>query len=261
MKVRFRGVRGSVAVSGPEYARTGGNTTCVEVTHDGYHLILDGGTGLRTAGAEIGFKPVELTVLFSHYHWDHIQGVSMLSEVWAGACLFTFHGPDDPEPMLTQSITPPWFPVALEDAPEPVAFRSLDGPVVQAGFTVTSFAVQHPQGGVGYRIDGPNRSLAIVTDHESAPDCDDVIAEAIDGVDVLIHDSQYLPSEVESHVGWGHSTWVNAATMANRIGATELVLTSHEPSRTDSDIDEMIGDACADFPDVVAASPGMEILL
>lgn len=256
------GARGSIPVSGAEFLKYGGSTTSFAVA-DGptVRAFIDAGTGLISFNAQglelAGSVPVFLT----HYHWDHIQGVSMLGEVWAGACLFTFHGPGDPEPMLTRSITPPWFPVALEDAPEPVAFRSMEGPVVQSGFTVTSFAVEHPQGGVGYMIQGPNRSLAIVTDHESTPDSDDIIAEAIDGVDVLIHDSQYLPSEVESHVGWGHSTWVNAVAMANRVGATELVLTSHEPSRTDSDIEEMVGDACADFPNVVAASPGMEIML
>jgi ribonuclease BN (tRNA processing enzyme) len=127
--------------------------------------------------------------------------------------------------------------------------------------TVTSFPIQHPQGAVGYGIDGPNRSVAIVTDHESAPDCDDVIAKAIDGVDVLIHDAQYLPSEADSYIGWGHSTWVNAVAMAKRVGATELILTSHAPSRSDSDIDAMVADAVAEFPNTVAAGPGMAVSL
>jgi ribonuclease BN (tRNA processing enzyme) len=128
-------------------------------------------------------------------------------------------------------------------------------------FTVTSFPIQHPQEGVGYRIDGPNRSLAIVTDHESAPDCDDLVAGAIDGVDILIHDAQYLPSEAEAHVGWGHSSWINAVAMAKRVGASELLLTSHEPSRTDSDIDAMVADAQAEFPNTKAIGPGLEVPL
>ena len=256
------GARGSIPVSGAEFLVYGGSTTSFAVA-DGSIVtaFIDAGTGLisfNSHGLELaGSVPVFLT----HYHWDHIQGVSMLSEVWAGACLFTFYGPEDPEPMLTRAITPPWFPVALIDAPEPVAFRSLDGPVALHGVTVTSFPIQHPQDGVGYKIEGPNRSLAIVTDHESAPDCDDVIAKAIDGVDVLIHDAQYLPSEAESHVGWGHSTWVNAVAMAKRVGASELILTSHEPSRSDTDLDAMVADAVVEFPNTVVAGPGLVVSL
>jgi ribonuclease BN (tRNA processing enzyme) len=249
-------------VSGAEFLVYGGSTTSFAVA-DGATVkaFIDAGTGLisfRSHGLELeGSVPVFLT----HYHWDHIQGVSMLGEVWAGACLFTFYGPDDPEPMLTEAIRPPWFPVSLAEAPEPVAFRSLDGPIDRENFTVTSFPVQHPQGAVGYRIDGPNRSLAIVTDHESAPDCDDVVAAAIEGVDVLIHDAQYLPSEADEYVGWGHSTWANAVAMAKRVGATELLLTSHEPSRSDSDVDAMVSDAKAEFPNTKAVGAGTEVLL
>ena len=262
LRLVILGARGSIPVSGAEFLAYGGSTTSFAIA-DGstVRAFVDAGTGLiafKSFGLELaGSVPVFLT----HYHWDHIQGVSMLGEVWAGACLFTFYGPGDPEPMLTNSITPPWFPVALDEAPEPVAFRSMDGPVVSHGMTVTSFPIQHPQGAVGYKIDGPNRSVAIVTDHESAPDYDDVIAKAIDGVDVLIHDSQYLLSEVDTHLGWGHSTWVNAVAMAERVGASELILTSHAPSRSDSDIDAMVADAAAEFPNTVAAGPGMTVLL
>ncbi len=242
--------------------RYGGSTTCIAIV-EGFAIraFIDAGTGLmafRSFGLELaGAIPVFLT----HYHWDHIQGVSMLGEVWAGACLFTFIGPNDPEQMLTGAIRPPWFPVALQDAPEPVAFEGIDGPTTVGSITVTAFPVQHPQGAVGYRIDGPNRSLAIVTDHESSPDYDDVVAEAIDGVEVLVHDAQYLPEEAASHVGWGHSTWENATAMAVRMGADELILTSHDPTRSDTAVDDMIQAARSAFLNTVGAEPGLEIAL
>jgi phosphoribosyl 1,2-cyclic phosphodiesterase len=256
------GARGSIPVSGREFLKYGGSTTCFAIAEGNMvSAFVDAGTGLmsfRTHGLELaGQIPVFLT----HYHWDHIQGVSMLGEVWAGACLFTFYGPGDPEPMLTESIRPPWFPVSLVDAPEPVEFGSVAQPISTGQITVTAFEVQHPQGGVGYRIQGPNRSVAIVTDHESLPACDDIVAEAIDGVDVLIHDSQYIPSEAVSHQGWGHSTWEDAVRMAKRVGASELILTSHEPSRTDADVDAVIALASQQFPNTTAASPGLRIPL
>lgn len=256
------GARGSIPVSGAEFLTFGGSTTCLAIVEGGrVRGFIDAGTGLlsfRARGLELAKS---VPIFLTHYHWDHIQGVSMLGEVWQGACLFTVYGFGDPEPKLIDAIRPPWFPVALDEAPEPMEFETMIGSVGAGSVTVTHFDVQHPQGAIGYRLDGPNRSLAIVTDHESAPDCDDVVAAAIDGVDVLIHDSQYLPAEAEKYVGWGHSTWENAVAMANRVGAKELILTSHEPSRTDAQVEEMVAAASESFPNVSAAGPGMEIRL
>lgn len=256
------GSRGSIPVSGTEFLTFGGSTTCLAIVEGGQvRAFIDAGTGLlsfRARGLELAKS---VSIFLTHYHWDHIQGVSMLGEVWQGACLFTVYGPDDPEPKLTDAIRPPWFPVALDQAPEPLEFSTMTGPVGTGSVTVTQFDVQHPQGAMGYRLDGPNRSLAIVTDHESSPESDDVVAKAIQGVDVLIHDAQYLPSEADNYVGWGHSTWENALAMAKRVGAKEVILTSHEPSRTDTQVEAMVAAAREFFPNVSAAGPGMEISL
>jgi phosphoribosyl 1,2-cyclic phosphodiesterase len=45
--LRFWGVRGSIACSGPRTVRYGGNTSCLEVRCGERLLIFDGGTGLR----------------------------------------------------------------------------------------------------------------------------------------------------------------------------------------------------------------------
>lgn len=249
-------------MSGAEFLTYGGSTTCFALL-DGSSVrgLVDAGTGLMSFRSR-GFTPVgSIPVFLTHYHWDHIQGISMLREMWAGACLFTFHGPGDPESMISDAIKPPWFPVSLADAPEPVAFKSLAGPVMAGLISVTSFEINHPQGAVGYRLEGPTRSIAIVTDHESTSESDEVIARAIDGVDVLLHDAQYLPAEVDSHIGWGHSTWENAVAMARRVGAGELILTSHEPTRTDEQIESMVETARGQFEETTAARPGLKIKL
>src|SRR5213594_3674906 len=77
--IRFWGVRGSVPTPGPATVRYGGNTSCVEVRAGGQIIILDAGTGLRLLGqrllAEFGDRPLNLTLLLTHTHWDHIQGL------------------------------------------------------------------------------------------------------------------------------------------------------------------------------------------
>ena len=103
MKVRFWGVRGSCAVSGAQYAKTGGNTSCVEVEHDGYRLILDGGTGLRGLGDQLG-APLEATLLFSHVHWDHIQGLPFFMPAYHPASALTVIGVDHDGGELAQAL-------------------------------------------------------------------------------------------------------------------------------------------------------------
>jgi phosphoribosyl 1,2-cyclic phosphodiesterase len=255
------GARGSIPVSGPGFVRYGGNTTCFAVVSDETVIaFIDAGTGLVSrsgAGLEL---PAAVGIFLSHYHWDHIQGISMLDELWRGACDIHVWGPGDPRSILVGAIRPPWFPVAIEDVPS-IHYSPMDEPVELGGITFSSFDVNHPQGAIGYRIDGPNRSIGIVTDHESAPDADDQIRKSLAGIDALVHDAQYLPSETVTHRGWGHSTCEDAVRMGNALDVEQLILTSHDPSRTDDVIDEMVGRIEGEFPGVIAAFQGLEISL
>lgn len=255
------GARGSIPVSGSPFARYGGSTTCFALVVDGVTVaFIDAGTGLIDAvtyGLEIASS---VGVFLTHYHWDHTQGLSMMDEMWSGSRDICVWGPGDPEAILERAISPPLFPVSITDVPS-IRFESADGPIEIEGLTITPFAIDHPQGALGYRIDGPGRSVAVATDHEAGTDVDSEILAAISGVDVLIHDAQYLPEELQAHEGWGHSTYEGATRAAGEAGVTELILTSHDPRRTDTAIDAMVESARRLFPNAEAARPGMEIPL
>ncbi|MDK1018533.1 MAG: MBL fold metallo-hydrolase [Actinomycetota bacterium] len=255
------GARGSIPVSGSRFARYGGSTTCFALVVGGVTVaFIDAGTGLINADA-LGLKLApSVEVFLTHYHWDHIQGLSMMRELWSGACAVCVWGPDDPAEILERAISPPLFPVSIADVAS-IRFASSDGPVDIGGLTITPFAVHHPQGACGYRVDGPSRSVAIVTDHETGTNLDSGILDAVRGADVLLHDAQYLPDELAAHRGWGHSTHEGATSAARAAGATELILTSHDVGRTDTAIDEMVESARRAFPNTEAARPGMEIAL
>lgn len=254
------GGRGSIPVSGPDFVRYGGNTSCFAIIVDGKAVaFVDAGTGLaayKSYGIELA---PQVGVFLTHYHWDHIQGLSMLDELWRGACDVCVWGPDDPRDVLVKAIAPPVFPVSIDEAA--VRFGSMTETVDIDGIGFTAFPINHPQGAVGYVVKGPRRSVAIVTDHESGTEIDEGIREAIDGVDVLIHDAQYLPSEAASHVGWGHSTYEDAVAMARAVGATELILTSHDPSRSDRTIDSMMSHVRTEFEASLGAGQGLEVTL
>ena len=255
------GARGSIPVSGPGFWRYGGNTTNMALSVDGEAFaFLDAGTAL-IAYRDFGLVlKREVAVFLTHYHWDHIQGLSMLGEMWDGNCTVDIYGEGSPHDMLTRAISPPWFPVSMAGQSN-IAFNGVSEPVEIGALTFTAFGINHPQGAVGYRIDGPTSSVAVITDHETDSESTPRILAAVDGVDCVVYDAQYLPSEMASHLGWGHSTWEDAVQFASDVGAGRLILTSHDPRRTDDEVDAIIASASESFPEVEAAVPGLTIEL
>lgn len=255
------GSRGSIPVSGADFVVYGGGTTSFAiVVGDRVVGFIDAGTGI-VPWRDLGLSAApSINVFLTHYHWDHIQGLSMLDLVWSDNHEITIHGPNDPQVALSSVIAPPWFPVSLVDAPS-IRFEPIAGPVELAELMITPFGVEHPQGAVGYRIDGPSSSVAIVTDHEAGSELDGSIIDSIRGVEVLIHDGQYQPEEVESRQGWGHSTWEDAVAAALLSGANRLILTSLDPRRTDEEVDVLVHTARRRFHSTEAAYPGLSVSL
>ncbi len=82
MRVDFLGVRGSVCAPGRDFVRYGGNTSCVAISVDEFTppaLVLDAGTGIRGVTGMLEGAPFRGTILVSHVHWDHVQGLPFFS--------------------------------------------------------------------------------------------------------------------------------------------------------------------------------------
>src|SRR5919199_910712 len=94
VRVTFWGTRGSIPTPGRATVRYGGNTSCLEVrSDDGTLLICDSGTGIRELGLQLvaSREPVRAHLLFSHTHWDHIQGWPFFSPALEKGNEFTLH--------------------------------------------------------------------------------------------------------------------------------------------------------------------------
>lgn len=258
-----------MAVAGDAYRRYGGNTTCFEVEAEpGHHLVIDCGTGLRSLQKDVAKgTPRRYSVVLTHYHWDHIQGLPVFLPLFEAGNQVTFFGPRfdgrSVRETLGAVIRPPWWPVSLDEVAAEVSFRDLSGPFAVGSISIRHAEGSHPQGVVALRLDGPDRSIAIATDHEAGnAEADARLVSLALGADVLVHDAQYTPEEHgTTRRGWGHSTYESAVRAAQDSGVSRLVLTSHDPDRGDEEIDRLKSMARAMFPHTDAAFEGMTIPL
>jgi phosphoribosyl 1,2-cyclic phosphodiesterase len=269
LSIRFWGVRGSCPSPGPETAAVGGNTSCVEVIAGSTHIALDAGTGLRRMGAELLAKrrgPVELTVLLSHVHWDHIQGLPFFAPIYVPGTRLVLGGGVTGTPLrdtLRRQMSAPSFPVDWNDVPAERSYLELrDGGTTQIGEAqVRTTRANHPDAVFAYRVEHEGRAVVYATDTEHYACVDPRLVTLARGADVLVYDAQYLPEEYAGKVGWGHSTYEAGAALATAAGVGKLVLFHHDPGRDDEGVAAIERRARDVFEDVTAAREGMTITL
>ncbi len=276
MKIKFWGVRGSIASPGPSTVRYGGNTTCIEIRTDRNELIiLDAGTGIfplsQTLLAEL---PVAANVFITHSHWDHIQGLPFFIPNFIPGNLLRLHGAFDPvtgkgiEHVMAVQLQYSYFPVREVEMKARLDYVTLTpGVSVQVGSaSVTPFLMNHPVINLGYRIEADGKSVFFTGDHEPPPNIYEPnedswaeyqhfinektadICQAMHGVDVLIADCSYTAQEYESKKGWGHGTFDSSIAYAKAAGAKVLFCTHHEPTRSDDALEAAFAQVLANHP-------------
>jgi len=269
-RVKFWGVRGSIPTPGPGTLHYGGNTSCVEVRAGEQILILDAGTGLRLLGRELASEfngqPLELTLLLTHTHWDHIQGLPFFLPVYQPHNHLRIlgyegarHGLDK---VLTSQMESPFFPIGLREVPANVQIEELKDLSFRVGsVNVESWFANHPGICVGYRLFTEGGSVAFFPDNESfsghrhalkTANGETAAAEAfarkeeeklenfLRGADMLIMDTQYNQEEYQKHVGWGHGCLDDVVGLAIRAQIKRLFLFHHDPDHDDATIDQMV---------------------
>jgi phosphoribosyl 1,2-cyclic phosphodiesterase len=271
MKVKFWGVRGSIASPGPKTVRYGGNTTCIEVRTDNNELIvLDAGTGIFPLSQSLLRElPVTANVLITHSHWDHIQGLPLFIPNFIPGNTLRLHGGFDPvsgkgiEQVMAVQLQYSYFPVREAEMKAKFEYITLTpGQSIQIGSAlVTPCLLNHPVIDFGYRIECNGKSVFFTGDHEppfniyepADEEFDEyqsfideknlAIHKAMMDVDVLILDSSYTDAEYTSKRGWGHGTFSSSILTAQAVGAKVLYCTHHEPTRSDDALEEVFASA------------------
>jgi len=256
--------------------RYGGNTTCVEVRCGHDLVILDAGTGLRKLGQSLlqEFKrgPLNLTLLLSHTHWDHIQGLPFFAPIYQARCRLRILGCEGARQGLVAALTgqmeSTYFPVPFSELPSNIEIEEMEEINFALGhFLVRAHPASHPGKTVGYRLFSPNGIICFFPDTEPQPGNDRDMLDFIRDADVLILDSQYDRAEYKKHIGWGHGCVDNSVRLALAAGVKKLVMFHHDPDHDDRKIDAFLKHARALVKrnggnlKVEAAREGMTILL
>jgi len=287
MRIQFWGTRGSIARPDPTTTRYGGNTSCVEVLSDrGTLIVIDCGTGGFALGRALQARGTAARrghMLISHTHWDHIQGMPFFAPLRVAENEWDIYGPKGLSQSLAETLAGQmehtYFPVSLEQLGATIRYHDLvEGTFSIDDVRITTHYLNHTALTLGYRIECDGASMVYCCDHEphaaelasgagELTGYDRRYVDFLTGADVVIHDAQYTAREYPEKIGWGHSTCEYALRVGQEAGVGKLVLTHHDPLRTDAALDAIVeamrrrARAASTVVEVVVAAEGQSLEL
>ena len=268
-RVKFWGVRGSIACPSPNHVVYGGNTSCVEMTVGGHVLVFDAGTGIRALGQEIMRRDVhEATLLMTHSHWDHINGFPFFAPAFKPGFRLSIlaghlRGDNKIEDVLSSQMATPMFPVPLGAMRAQLTFHDFvagDTLDLHEGVRVRTAELNHPNNATAYRVDHDGHSVCYVTDTEHVPGHPDAnVLALIAGADLVIYDCTYTDAEWPAKIGWGHSTWQEGVRLCRAAGVRRLAIFHHDPDHDDSFMEALEDQARQEWDSILVARDNMEL--
>jgi phosphoribosyl 1,2-cyclic phosphodiesterase len=279
VRVTFCGTRGSTPAPGTDFVRYGGNTSCIAIAHEGDSgpsLLLDAGTGLHRVQELLGDRAFQGSLLLTHLHWDHVQGLPFFPSGDRAGSRVSLRLPSDGHvgaaELLSRMMSPPFFPIGPSQLRGDWDFGFVpDGAFEAEGFSVLARDVPHKGGHtVGFRVSDGRASVAYVPDHcptefgagpEEVGEYHEAALELACGVDLLIHDSHLRAEEVEAEGLFGHAAAEYAVRLGELAGARRVALFHHRPERTDAEVERTVARFASRNLTVTAAEEGATVVL
>ncbi|NOX35203.1 MAG: MBL fold metallo-hydrolase [Deltaproteobacteria bacterium] len=259
MDIKCWGSRGSIPVSGDQYRKYGGDTTCIEITaKSGETIIIDAGTGIRSLGnCLIRRDIIRYHLLFTHAHWDHILGIAFFRPLlFKKVKIFIqdrrFSGVSTRD-VLTEVMKQPFFPIGLTDLKADIKFEKvLNGNFTIGSVKVETISTSHTGGGLGYKFIEDKKSFVFLTDNELGFDHPegkgyDAYLNFSRNADLLFHDGEYTKDEYKRKISWGHSSIRDVLELALKANVKKLGLFHLNQDRTDEHMDRIIKECRTDL--------------
>jgi phosphoribosyl 1,2-cyclic phosphodiesterase len=254
MEITCWGSRGSIPVSGKEYLKYGGDTTCIELrTKSGDAIIIDAGTGIRRLGNKLEKEQYPcLNFLFTHAHWDHLMGFPFFKPLYRENTHIRMHKcpfhSKFVETILSKVMTPPNFPVRYSDLKAKIDYEDACPDVFEIGSVkIIPIQISHPNSGSGYKFIEDGKSFVFITDnelgfmHPGGKSFQEYQAFSSDA-DLLLHDAEYTAEEYQQYKEWGHSTYTEVIDLALGSRVKKLGLFHLNQDRTDRQMDKIVKD-------------------
>ena len=252
MIIRCYGARGSIPVSGEEYIKYGGDTTCLEIRSKNNEIIIvDAGTGIRRLGEKlVKEQRFEYSMIFTHSHLDHITGFPFFMPIYNEKTTIDLMGCPSTQgnikKLLSKAMGPPFFPVPFDRLSAQINYAN----ECSISFQIDSIEVHptnlsHPNVGMGYKFIEDGKKFVFLTDnelgyrHRDGQDFEAYVDFATDA-DLLIHDAEYTPEEYKIKKTWGHSTYKEALKLALEARVKSLGLFHHNMGRSDRAVDRIV---------------------
>ena len=269
LKVKFWGVRGSIACPSANHIKYGGNTSCLEIKVGDRRLVMDAGTGIRGLGQTFLKDDVsQIHILLTHTHWDHINGFPFFVPAYdprRSVHIMAGHlrGGEGIQNVLAAQMDNPMFPVPLSAMQAKMRFEDFEAGMsfnIYDDVHVRTAPLNHPNGATGYRIEHAGHAICYVSDTEHVPGkMDQNILGLIEGADLVIYDSTYTEDEFPTKIGWGHSTWNEGVKLCREAGAKSMAIFHHDPEHEDDFMAALGEEAKKEWSETFVAREGMEL--
>ncbi|MFH1480552.1 MAG: MBL fold metallo-hydrolase [Pseudomonadota bacterium] len=252
MIIRCYGARGSIPVSGRDYIKYGGDTTCLEIrTKNGDIIIVDAGTGIRRLGNRLlSEERFDYNIIFTHSHLDHISGFPFFKPIYNKKARIHIMGCPNTQgnlqKLISKSMSAPLFPIQFDQLKAQIRYDV----ECQLSFSIGTMEIvtinlSHPNGGLGYRFVEDGKTFVFLTDnelryrHRNGRNFEDYVQFAAEA-DLLIHDAEYTSEQYRHNATWGHSTYLDALELAFEAQVKQLGLFHHNQDRSDAQQDAIV---------------------
>ena len=282
LEVTFWGVRGTLPSPGTQFVEFGGNTSCVEVStlhpesqfERSCSLVFDAGTGIVPYGDSMLARGArQFHILLSHYHYDHIIGLTRFAPLFRTDIQIHFYGQTkgglDIRSVIEKLFSFPFFPVEYRQLPsrKNMCFHEVIAgtPLEVGSMIVTAHHLNHPQQSLAYRVWDKNLNVSAVyaTDHEHGTDADNSLVGFSKDAHLLLLDTTYTDEiYCQGRIGWGHSTARRGAELAGLANVGSFGLFHHDPDASDDFLkNRLLPEALACFPGSFLCKEGDSVRL